>query len=129
MTAIVQRLAAVVSLKTVDRLPWKRGRGPRRVWLLVPEESSDTLIGRQIGIGGNQLHQAICLEDRLHQRFSEFDGGDLTTTLHTLEMGIGGQRTATATAPPSTVQGFLHHQLVNPGRVDRRNSCRQTEYR
>ena len=61
---------------------------PAPRWSLVTEQGSDTLIGRQTGIGGDQFNQAIRLEDRLHHRFAEFDGSDLAATLHALEMGL-----------------------------------------
>ena len=71
---------------------------------LITEQGSDLLIGRQMGIGGDQFGSPICLKDRLHHGFPEFDGGDLATTECTLEMGLCREGTTATTAPTLEVK-------------------------
>ena len=97
-------------------------------WSLVTEQGANTIIGRQMGIGGDELNQAIRLEDCLHHRFAEFDGRDLAATLHTREMGLSSEGTTGATAPPRMVYIFLHYQHVDAGGIDCFDGCLETEH-
>ena len=56
------------------------------------------------GDGGNQLNQAIRLEDRLHHGFPQFHGANLAATQPTLQMSLCREGTTGATAPTRTVQ-------------------------